>query len=300
MQLLLAGDPHGDLTYLRIVYDQALAIGSDRVVLLGDVGLGWEQSVLQGEGSPFQATPWSIRRPRPPGPLTRACPVVDGLQRLATQSGIPALVLDGNHENFDWLEGQIADKGLDPDGTVALADLVRYVPRGTVLPLDGTRVLFLGGAVSMDASRRVPHRSWWRQEALTSDDVATARANLAATGGADLVLTHDVPFESSPATATLDHFPAAAVRATRANSWRVSEVLAASGAHRLVHGHLHYRYDEWVDAPQGRVLVQGLDCNGLGPQLSTLCIDTDALAAGLPADPERLEERADSSAPRRP
>ena len=269
MKLLLAGDPHGDLMYFRLVNDLAKKEGADRIVLLGDVGMGWTRKQFKGRNGQ-------------PGDQSLQCPVIHALEGLFLESGIPVLILDGNHENFDWLDGQKADRGQEADGTYLLGDGVTYVPRGTVLTLGSSRVLFMGGATSMDKDRRVNHITWWEQEAITSDDVKAAVRS----GQADLMLSHDLPYEGDCATASLEHWPVMAVHATRANSWRVSEVLRACGARRLVHGHLHYRYDEWVDVGNtfGPVLVQGLDCSGSGLDNSTMLIDTDDLRTGLAAN----------------
>ena len=257
MKLLLIGDVHGDVGFLRRTYAHAAHLGADRAVLLGDVGLGWDRRMFKGTGGRLE------------------CIVVHALADLVAASGIPALVLDGNHENFDWLGDELDARTPQPDGTVELAPGVAYVPRGTLLVLDGLRVLALGGAVSLDRLERVPGRSWWPQEAITRADVDRA----AQQGPADLLLTHDAPAETTAAHVGLltAIWGEALVRETWDNSVLVSEVLAHCRAGRLIHGHVHRRADERVHNANGPVLVQALNCNLADVSRATVLVDTDTV-----------------------
>jgi len=257
MKLLAAGDAHGDRGYLRNVYAHACRVNADRVVLLGDVGLGWSRSQFKGTGGMPE------------------CVIVHDLAVLAADTGIGALVIDGNHENHDWLREQVRARGLASDGTCELAVGVAYVPRGTLLELGGARVLFVGGAVSIDRAARTEGYDWFAAEALTPEQVDLAISR----GAADLVLSHDCPRETGVWGLT----QVAAVWGEQAaadslyNHGLISRILANSGAGRLVHGHLHKRYDEWVKSGGRSVLVTGLDCNGTSMDHSTLLIDTTEL-----------------------
>lgn len=69
-----------------------------------------------------------------------------------------------------------------------------FVPRGTVKEVAGRRVLFLGGATSVDRKRRPHnggHHAWFDDEVVSEDDVARALAN--AKDGVDLMVTHTPP-----------------------------------------------------------------------------------------------------------
>jgi predicted phosphodiesterase len=257
VKLLAAGDVHGDRTHLRNVYAHACRVDAERVVLLGDVGLGWNLSQFKGTGGALE------------------CVIVHDLAKLTADTGIGALVLDGNHEQHDWLAEQVATRGLESDGTCLLAAGVSFVPRGAMLKLGGARVLFVGGAVSIDRKERTEGYDWFAAEALTPEqaDLAISR------GPADLVLCHDCPRETG--SWGLAQIAVAWGEQAAADSLynhdQISRILASSGAARLVHGHLHRRYDEWVTSLGRSVLVSGLDCNGAYMDKSTLLIDTDEL-----------------------
>jgi UDP-2,3-diacylglucosamine pyrophosphatase LpxH len=72
-----------------------------------------------------------------------------------------------------------------------------YVPRGSVMELDGKRVLFMGGATSVDRKWRSkaplgPH-PWFEEEVVTEADVERALQNVRGGGPIDLMVTHSPP-----------------------------------------------------------------------------------------------------------
>jgi len=76
-----------------------------------------------------------------------------------------------------------------------------YVPRGSVLELDGKRILFMGGANSLDRRWR-PHNfgphAWFDEEEVTEEDVMRAVANVIEgdeddSRGIDLIVAHTPP-----------------------------------------------------------------------------------------------------------
>ena len=65
-----------------------------------------------------------------------------------------------------------------------------FVPRGTVLELDGRRIAFLGGGDSViDRAYRRPDVDWWPEERVTMADVA----RLERAGRVDLLVCHTPP-----------------------------------------------------------------------------------------------------------
>jgi hypothetical protein len=198
--------------------------------------------------------------------------IVHDLALLAADTEIPAIVLDGNHEQHDWLTDQVTTRGLEDDGTCTLAAGVSFAPRGTLLVLDGARVLFVGGAVSIDRSLRTEGHDWFAAEALTPEQADLAIAQ----GPADLMLTHDCPRETGGTALNriAAEWGTQAAEDSLANHTLISRVMAACGARRLVHGHLHRRYDEWIQTVGRAVLISGLDCNNTPMVESILLIDT--------------------------
>jgi len=100
---------------------------------------------------------------------------------------------DGNHENhdaLDYLEEQNPGRPF-----ILVMEGVYYAPFGSVLDLlDGTRVMFCGGADSIDKFWRVPGESWWSQEAIDHKDMARL-PNQAdpVRGRIDWIISHTCP-----------------------------------------------------------------------------------------------------------
>lgn len=95
----------------------------------------------------------------------------------------PVLAIDGNHDHQVY-----APVAAWPDA--------EFVPRGDVRKIDGRRVLFLGGATSVDRAWREPRgekHGWFDEEIPSEADVARALSNADAVGGVDLMLTHTPP-----------------------------------------------------------------------------------------------------------
>ena len=93
----------------------------------------------------------------------------------------PVLFIDGNHDHVplvascEWPHAE-------------------FVPRGDVRVVDGRRVLFLGGATSVDRKwrpRGAGRHAWFDEEVVSDADAERAIAN--AGGGVDLMVTHTPP-----------------------------------------------------------------------------------------------------------
>lgn len=96
----------------------------------------------------------------------------------------PIYFIEGNHDHLPTVAGITEPTEVWP-GLV-------YVPRGTVLELDGKRIGFLGGATSVDRKWRPRNGGWhaW----FDAEDVTVADADkLFANGPVDLMVTHCPP-----------------------------------------------------------------------------------------------------------
>ena len=103
------------------------------------------------------------------------------------------LFIDGNHENFDRLNAyEVSEfKG----GKVhKISESVYHLMRGQIYEIDGRKIFTLGGAMSVDKSRREPDISWWAGEAITQDDFNEAWRNLTKCDFiVDIVISHTCP-----------------------------------------------------------------------------------------------------------
>lgn len=144
-KILFCGDLHGDLERARRVADRARDEKCDEVIQVGDWGYLW--------------------------------PGHDQLSDLdTTDRSMPMRFIDGNH---DW-HPELArlsevEHNWELDGSIALGDRLIYQPRGTIKEYrDGTKIVFMGGAPSIDKMIRSEGASWWPEEDITEEDVRRA------------------------------------------------------------------------------------------------------------------------------
>lgn len=93
--------------------------------------------------------------------------------------------IDGNHDNPYFLKP-------DSDTTYKLINNVTYVPRGTVLNIEGKIIFLMGGASSIDRHFRKPMVDWWQEEEITYRQYDRA-LNAIKNKNIDIAVTHDAP-----------------------------------------------------------------------------------------------------------
>ena len=104
-----------------------------------------------------------------------------------TAPGVPPLArqvyyVTGNHDHEPSYRGIVEPTEMAPN--------LVYVPRGTVLELDGRRIAFLGGGDSIiDRAVRRNGVDWWPEEQVTLADVA----RFADAGPVDILVSHTPP-----------------------------------------------------------------------------------------------------------
>lgn len=165
MKLLIIGDIHGEWYVANKLIKRACERHADitAIVQLGDLGDHWPK-----------------QRPRS---YTRWNPDTD----------LPVHWLDGNHDNHN----ELSINGKTPNPKLI------YQPRGSVLEIDGYRMMFFGGATSSDKDYRhkfmaIPGNPtiWWPEESITRKQYNYA---LAQDGPIHAMFSHDRPdcFETS-------------------------------------------------------------------------------------------------------
>lgn len=94
----------------------------------------------------------------------------------------------GNHE--DWVDLDSKATSSNPVPVEVMSNIF-YMPRCSTLDLpDGRRVLFMGGASSIDKSERVPFYDWFPQEVITLNDFGCLPDT-----NIDIVVSHACPIE---------------------------------------------------------------------------------------------------------
>jgi hypothetical protein len=94
---------------------------------------------------------------------------------------------DGNHENHDKIDELMKLKGRRIP--IELLTNIFYCPRGSTLTLeDGRKILFMGGAHSMDKVLRTEGFNWFSQETISKSDL-----ELLPDVDIDIVISHTTP-----------------------------------------------------------------------------------------------------------
>ena len=157
MKFLILGDTHGYWHDLNVTIAKAIRQHPDitHIVQVGDFGYGFADK-------PFKASK---------GFFTD--------EEMAVYDAAHKMWLDGNHENFDKLE---VDGGAWQPGWT-------HMGRGSVLEVDGYRMMFFGGASSIDKHIRKEGQSWWHQEDITYGQVQQTLDTIE--GPIDALFTHE-------------------------------------------------------------------------------------------------------------
>lgn len=152
--------------------------------------------------------------------------------------GFPCRVLaiDGNHEDYRILRSSMAT----PDVLTPYWTNLYYVPRGTVMEIEGKLFGFLGGACSVDRYWRREEIQWWKDEQVSLDDVARLKANVG-DRQLDYLITHQAP--SSVIAATFP--PLSRTRWGLPDDWedisamRIEQAWQELKPKRTLCGHMH-------------------------------------------------------------
>jgi len=100
------------------------------------------------------------------------------------------LFIDGNHDDVSRLTTYLTPQEVWP--------YAMYVPRGTVVEVEGKQLLFVGGATSVDRHLRPSAASgkinaWFPEEDVTDADVTRALKNAEQVGKIDALIVHAPP-----------------------------------------------------------------------------------------------------------
>ena len=168
MRFFITGDTHGELDRVYNWIDRMNFNNSDiNVIIAGDAGICWRKDKKD---------------------------LKQTINFHEDNYNFHIWFIDGNHENFDVL------KSFEPDeyGIVNLSLHIHYLPRGTGLYLatdNGVKsVIFCGGADSLDKIYRIPHLSWWADEAITEEDINKCLEHKKDIKKVDYIITHCCPY----------------------------------------------------------------------------------------------------------
>lgn len=251
MRLLVLGDTHGNTLSAKRAILAARANGASHIVQCGDFGL------------------WTHR--------LDGIMYLDDLNEAARDANVIFVWLDGNHEDFDALEGFIAASPRNDKGHFYIRSNILYSPRGNAWTWAGKRFMTVGGAVSVDKGIRLDaerpfkgvlsKKLWWPQESIKDGELNAIlniiRIDKARDKQPNYLFSHDcsdqTPFWGRMKP-DLD---------SKANRQKMDKILNAAAPDWHFHGHMHNKYvwerpvvqdgvmtDKWIK-------VRGLECNGM-------------------------------------
>lgn len=166
--IYLTGDTHIPLDIEKLSVknfpEQKNMTRNDYVIVLGDFGLLWQRNKTY--------LYW-----------------LD----ILSKKNFTLLWLDGNHENFDWLE-ELPVEEWNGGQVHTLADNIIHLMRGNVFQIKDRSFFVLGGAPSIDKERRIEGISWWPREEISRQEAEQALTKLEEIDyTVDYVLTHTCP-----------------------------------------------------------------------------------------------------------
>jgi predicted phosphodiesterase len=218
-RLLIAGDTHGNLDWIRTLSKLAARHGCAGVVQLGDFGFWPDQQELKSNGRSVINDRW-----------------LDAVASTAEFHKIWWRVIDGNQDAHQLARDAFPS---DANGVRPIRDgVLDWADRGAVWEWCGVRFGALGGAVSIDQEWRTEGLSWWATEAITDIEVNTLIEH-AGPDGVDVLFTHDAPLLP-------DGIPPLANEAKRSScdhsTGQVLRAVDVLDPKLLLHGHYHKRY----------------------------------------------------------
>lgn len=154
------------------------------------------------------------------------------------------LVTLGNHEAW----GEITPAQEDhPGQAIRVSEVVWFLPRPFRFTVAGRTVLSLGGASSVDKSRRTDGKDWFEDELITEAMVQTAVVGK----HADILLTHESPLRAVPEVRRVLRtnpfgYPSEALATSAAQRALVQRVSDAVRPGLHLHGHMHVYGDAQI------------------------------------------------------
>ena len=161
--IYVTGDTHGQIDRFQEKAVKRLK-KQDTLIVLGDFGFLWDDSKQEQKNL-----------------------------RWLTKRRYQLLFIEGCHENYDLLRDypEVEYKG---GRARHLGGNLYQIQRGSVLEIEGKRLLCFGGGESDGEYERELGVNWWPQEMPTEAELAACTDNLAACGDqVDYILTHDAP-----------------------------------------------------------------------------------------------------------
>jgi len=171
-KIMILGDTHGDWGPMNKLLNKKRP---DIVLQCGDFGF-WKR---MDDAAAARA---GARRPRWPGRPEYGEHKIKTVLYPKMPDGCKLYWCDGNHEDHESLDARTTDE-FWPN--------VFYMPRGTIKEIAGLKIMFVGGAESLDKESRKLGIDWFPQEVISMADYA----EFPPAQKVDIVISHTCPLE---------------------------------------------------------------------------------------------------------
>jgi predicted phosphodiesterase len=209
--ILLLGDIHGDYRVLQRAIDKANEVGAAALIQVGDFGL------FRGFGMNNE----------------------EQFKNVVYTSKCPVYFIDGNHDDCTRWKTYTEVSQVYPDIPFY------YIPRGTVMEIDGRTIAFMGGAASIDKKWRLADGLHWDENELISNEQYARMRDNAEDKTIDMFITHCPP--NSVIEEHFDRF--AKLQFDVGLDWedptqkQIEELWHALGTPMVYSGHMHRRVE---------------------------------------------------------
>lgn len=153
--ILLLGDIHGNVYTFKRAIQKAEEVGATALIQLGDFGMFPKNE--------------------------------EGFYRACKDINTPVYFIDGNHDDCTRWTQMTEVTRLWHDANL------HYVPRGTVMEMEGKTIAFMGGAGSIDKDIRLREGMHWDEKENISPDEVLRLMDNAKNKTIDVLLTHCPP-----------------------------------------------------------------------------------------------------------
>lgn len=157
MAIFLIGDCHGDFTKIINFADKMKLKENDYIIVLGDMGLLWRHDRKDADNF---------------------------IKFFEKNYNFNLYFVEGNHDNYKLLKLLKEDE----NGMGYISEHIRHLKRGREYIIENKSFLTIGGADSIDKFRRTEGLNWWKEEAITQEDIEKIEKKYY-----DYVLSHTCP-----------------------------------------------------------------------------------------------------------
>jgi len=178
--LLFLGDVHGEFDLL-IKLLQKTGIENSTIIQVGDFGVGFPKQ----KQHTLEST------------MSRTYRLLQRLDNVLGELGCTLSAIRGNHDNpavWDYVKTDITNplKNID------------FISDNSLLSINGYKIYFVGGAISIDKQKRTEGLNYWANEGVSPYDFE--QLNQIDFSTVDIIVTHTSPAGFFPYASTHDVF----------------------------------------------------------------------------------------------